>query len=108
MAERFADSVGLVQEALAPLGVMHELLGELPGEYCPGHFSLHLPSGFKVARVAQRVIRRTSLTTAVVVIRGGDELRDTIAMCTTRLSYHSTSRRPEPYPFNSRISQSNP
>jgi octanoyl-[GcvH]:protein N-octanoyltransferase len=75
--ERFVDMVALVQEALAPLGVTLEL-GELPGEYCPGRFSLHLPSGPKVAAVAQRVTRRASLTSAVVVIRGGDALRDTL------------------------------
>lgn len=76
--ERFLDMVTLVQEALVPLGVTLEL-GELPGEYCPGRFSLHLPSGPKVAGVAQRVVRRASLTTAVVVVRGGRALRDTIA-----------------------------
>lgn len=77
LEERFLDTVSLVQEALAPLNVTLEL-GELPGEYCPGRFSLHLPSGPKVAGVAQRVIRRASLTTAVVVIRGGDALRETL------------------------------
>jgi lipoate-protein ligase A len=75
--DRFADMVGLVQEALARLGVVLEL-GELPGEYCPGRYSLHLPSGPKVAGVAQRVLRHASLTTAVIVVRGGDTLRDTL------------------------------
>jgi lipoate-protein ligase A len=68
---------GLVQEALARLEVTLEL-GELPGEYCPGRFSLHLPSGPKVAGVAQRVVYRASLPTAVVVVRGGDALRDAL------------------------------
>jgi octanoyl-[GcvH]:protein N-octanoyltransferase len=53
-------------------------LGELPGEYCPGRVSLHLRSGPKVAGVAQRVLARASLTTAVVVVAGGDALRATL------------------------------
>lgn len=78
LEERFADMVGLVQEALSRLGVALEL-GELPGEYCPGRFSLHLPSGPKVAGVAQRIIARASLTTAVVVVGGGNGLRDVLS-----------------------------
>lgn len=78
LEERFADLVDLLHDGLAGAGVAVEV-GELAGEYCPGRFSLHLPDGPKVAGVAQRVISGASLTTAVLVVAGGDALRATIA-----------------------------
>ena len=78
LEDRFCDMVDLVRRGLAGLGVSLEL-GELPWEYCPGRHSLHLPSGPKVAGVAQRVLTRASLTTAVIVIGGANALRLTLA-----------------------------
>jgi lipoate-protein ligase A len=75
---RFVELAELIQAALAGVGAP-VVLGELPGEYCPGRFSLHLPGGPKVAGVAQRVRSRASLTTAVVVVAGADALRSTLA-----------------------------
>jgi octanoyl-[GcvH]:protein N-octanoyltransferase len=75
---RFEDLAQLISEALAAAGVSVEV-GELPGEYCPGRFSLHLPDGPKVAGIAQRIIRGASLTSAVVVAAGGARLRAAIA-----------------------------
>lgn len=78
LENRFLDMVDLIQRALAGLGVNIEL-GELEREYCPGRYSLHLPSGPKVAGAAQRVLTRASLTTAVVVVGGANTLRETLA-----------------------------
>ncbi len=78
LEQRFQDMAAFVAEGLEPLGVALEL-GELPGEYCPGRFSLHLPDGPKVAGIAQRIVRGASLTTAVIVVDGGDRLRTAIA-----------------------------
>jgi lipoate-protein ligase A len=75
---RFLDLTEIIGNALASLGVKLEL-GELPGEYCPGRYSLHLRGGPKVAGVAQRILTRASLTTAVVVAGGGDRLRAALA-----------------------------
>jgi lipoate-protein ligase A len=74
---RFLDMVDLVQASLERLGVTLEL-GKLPHEYCPGRYSLHLPCGPKVAGIAQRVLTRASLTTAVVVVGGANTLRRTL------------------------------
>jgi octanoyl-[GcvH]:protein N-octanoyltransferase len=76
--ERYADLAELLSEALAEHGARVEV-GELAGEYCPGRFSLHLPDGPKVAGIAQRVVKRASVTSAVLVVDGGDELRATIS-----------------------------
>jgi lipoate-protein ligase A len=78
LEERFADAAQMLKRALASAGVQAER-GELPGEYCPGRFSLHLPGGPKIAGVAQRVVSGGSLTTAVLVVGGGDALRAAIA-----------------------------
>lgn len=71
---RFVEATRLVTDALAPLGVALEL-GERPGEYCAGRFSLHLPGGGKVAGVAQRVVRGATLTTAAIIVAGGQPAR---------------------------------
>ena len=75
---RFEDLADLLRLALAEHGVAVDVV-EQPGEYCAGRFSLHLADGGpKVAGIAQRIIKGASLTTAVLVVDGGDELRATI------------------------------
>lgn len=77
LEERFALGSGVLVDALASLGVA-VTVGEQPGEYCPGRWSLHLPGGPKVAGTAQRVIRGAALFTAVLVVDGGDRLRNAL------------------------------
>lgn len=72
--ERFVAGVGLLVGALAGLGV-ETVVGELPGAYCPGRFSLHLPGGPKIAGSAQRSIRGAALFTAVVLVEDGAWVR---------------------------------
>jgi octanoyl-[GcvH]:protein N-octanoyltransferase len=75
--ERYADLADLLTGALGVMGTPVQV-GELPGEYCPGRFSLHLPEGPKVAGIAQRVVSGASLTTAVLVVNGGERLREAV------------------------------
>lgn len=75
LEERFASAAALLQEALAELGLPAEA-GELPGEYCPGRWSMHATgSTVKLAGLAQRSIRGAALTTAVLVVEHGARLR---------------------------------
>lgn len=78
LESRFIEMADLLQRAFAQAGVSL-VLGELPGEYCPGRYSLHLPGGPKVVGIAQRVLTDASLTTAVAVVDGGEALRTVIA-----------------------------
>ncbi len=72
---RFAALAALLEDALRAVGVT-TVTGELPGEYCPGRWSLHAEgSTVKLAGIAQRSIRGAALTTAVVVVEGGARLR---------------------------------
>lgn len=78
LQERFAAGVGLLVTALERVGVDAEI-GELPGEYCPGRWSVHLRDGPKVAGAAQRAVRGATLFTAVVVVEGGARVAEAIA-----------------------------
>lgn len=72
--ERFAAGTELIVAALAGTGVATQT-GELPREYCPGRWSIHLPGGPKIAGAAQRNIRGASLFATAVVVGGGRRLR---------------------------------
>lgn len=73
LEERFREGVGWIVGALGAVGVDAEV-GELPGEYCAGAWSVHA-QGVKVAGLAQRAIRGAALLTGFVVVEGGAELR---------------------------------
>lgn len=73
--ERFQALADLLADGLAAVGV-DPVVGELPGEYCPGRWSLHAAgSGVKLAGIAQRSVRGAALTTAFVAVEHGDRLR---------------------------------
>ncbi len=62
-----------IVEALTALGVASSL-GESPGEWCPGAWSVQGPSG-KLAGLAQRVISGGAWCEALIVIEAAPELR---------------------------------
>ena len=63
----------LLRAVLARLGAPPEI-GELPGEFCPGAWSLHA-GGIKLAGIAQRVTRGAAWTEAFVMVAGGARSR---------------------------------
>jgi octanoyl-[GcvH]:protein N-octanoyltransferase len=73
---RFSRMATLLAEALQGLDLPVEV-GELPGEYCPGTSSLHL-GGLKLVGIAQRVTARGAYTEGVIVVRGGDAVREVL------------------------------
>ncbi len=75
---RFIDMAELLSRGLDRLGVA-VAMGELPGEYCPGRFSLHLPAGPKIAGIAQRAVTGALLTTAVLAVQTTPLWRDLTA-----------------------------
>lgn len=70
---RFTFVSGLLVDAFATLGV-EAGVGVLPGEYCPGEFSVHVGNR-KVAGLGQRLTRSASHVGGVVVAAGGDRVR---------------------------------
>jgi lipoate-protein ligase A len=77
IAERFANEAGRQARALRRLSV-DARVGEVPGEYCPGAFSVNARGTRKLVGAAQRVVRGAWLLSSVVVIERPDELRDVL------------------------------
>lgn len=75
--DRFRTISGLMVRAFARLGITSHI-GEVPGEYCPGEYSVSVPPGRKVMGVGQRLARRAAHVGGVVVVRDGDAVRDVL------------------------------
>lgn len=67
--ERFAAMAGLIAAAARTLGA-DARVGEVPGEYCPGEFSVNARGAAKLAGIGQRVIVGGAHVGAVIVVRG--------------------------------------
>jgi octanoyl-[GcvH]:protein N-octanoyltransferase len=75
--ERFRDGAALLAGALDALGV-DARVGEIPGEYCAGAYTVSASGRLKLVGVAQRAVRGAALLTAFVLVGGGDRLRDAL------------------------------
>src|SRR5918996_3337919 len=75
---RFEATATLVAAALSRLGA-DARVGEVPGEYCPGRWSVNAAGRRKLAGIGQRVVARGSHTGTVVVVDGAERIRDVLA-----------------------------
>jgi octanoyl-[GcvH]:protein N-octanoyltransferase len=66
--ERYAVTAEVLVDALASLGV-DARVGEVPGEYCPGDFSVNARGERKLTGTAQRVVRGAAYVGTVIVVR---------------------------------------
>lgn len=73
--ERFREMAGLVKDALSRVGVPDPRVGEVPGEYCPGAFSVSARGKRKLAGLGQRMISGGAHVGGVVVAAGEDEIK---------------------------------
>jgi octanoyl-[GcvH]:protein N-octanoyltransferase len=80
---RFTMASQLVVDALETIGV-DAAIGELPGEYCPGEFSVRV-GPVKVAGFGQRLTRSAAHIGGVIVVRDAAALRDTLVPVYTAL-----------------------
>ncbi|HUB05231.1 MAG TPA: hypothetical protein VMA76_09170 [Solirubrobacteraceae bacterium] len=71
---RFEAEAGLQARALRGLGV-DARVGEVPGEYCPGEFSVNARGQTKLIGAAQRVVGGAWLLSSVVVVAPAPQLR---------------------------------
>jgi octanoyl-[GcvH]:protein N-octanoyltransferase len=78
LQERFAASGERLATALRTLGT-DARVGRIPGEFCPGEFTVSARGRVKLVGTAQRVIRHASLLAASVAVTGGAELRAVLA-----------------------------
>ena len=74
---RFERLATILVEALADLGV-EAGIGEVPGEYCPGAWSVHARGRVKLAGIGQRIIAGGAHSGAVVVVSDSELLRSAL------------------------------
>jgi octanoyl-[GcvH]:protein N-octanoyltransferase len=74
---RFAAEAESQAQALRGLGV-DARVGEVPGEYCPGRFSVNAGGQTKLIGAAQRIISGAWLFSSVVVVGDARLVRDTL------------------------------
>ena len=70
---RFEEMAGMIAEALRAMGV-DARVGEVPGEYCPGAYSVNARNTVKLSGIGQRMIRGGAHMGGVVVASGGREV----------------------------------
>ena len=82
--ERFRETGERLAGALAELGV-DARVGEVPGEYCPGAYSVNARGRVKLIGTAQRLVRGAALLGAVIVVRDGAHVREVLREVYERL-----------------------
>jgi octanoyl-[GcvH]:protein N-octanoyltransferase len=71
---RFEEMSSLIVSALRSLGV-DARLGEVPGEYCPGAYSVNARGRRKLVGIGQRMTSGGAHVGAVLVVSGEDRIR---------------------------------
>jgi len=71
ITERFQLISTIMRDAFRTLGA-DARIGEIPGEYCPGAYSVNLGGSEKVMGVGQRIIAGAAHVGGVVVVTGGE------------------------------------
>jgi octanoyl-[GcvH]:protein N-octanoyltransferase len=75
--ERFREAGERLAGALSELGV-DARVGEVPGEYCPGAYSVNARGKVKLIGTAQRLVRGAALLGATIVVRDGAGVREVL------------------------------
>jgi lipoate-protein ligase A len=74
---RFEEMASIVAGTLQRLG-LDARVGEIPGEYCPGEWSVNFAGRTKLAGIGQRVIAGGAHVGGVLVFRGADRIREVL------------------------------
>jgi octanoyl-[GcvH]:protein N-octanoyltransferase len=74
---RFEDTADLIARALGRLGV-DARVGEVPGEYCPGTYSVNARGERKLVGIGQRLIARASFMGGVLVVAESGRVNDVL------------------------------
>jgi lipoate-protein ligase A len=71
---RFEEWSGLMEAALTRLGV-DAGVGEVPGEYCPGGYSVHAGGRIKLAGIGQKLVKNAGHLGGVLVVTDSARVR---------------------------------
>jgi lipoate-protein ligase A len=74
---RFGAMAAVVERALRSLGV-DARIGDVPGEYCPGEYSVNAGGRVKLAGIGQRLIAGAAHVGGVLVVDGVDPIREVL------------------------------
>lgn len=72
---------------LGSLGSLDTRVGEVPGEYCPGEYSVNVGGVVKVLGSAQRIVRQGSLFSTVIQVELSTAVREVITEVSAALGY---------------------
>jgi octanoyl-[GcvH]:protein N-octanoyltransferase len=75
--DRFREVSDALERALRTIGV-DARVGEIPGEYCPGEYSVNAGGRTKLVGIGQRIIKGASHIGGVIVVDGADRIRDAL------------------------------
>lgn len=84
--ERFVAVAGVIAAALQSLGA-DARVGEVPGEYCPGQYSVNLGGSHKVAGLGQRLRRGAAHVGGVVVVDDAEAINAVLVPVYDALEY---------------------
>jgi octanoyl-[GcvH]:protein N-octanoyltransferase len=84
--DRFRDEGERLAGALRTLGV-DARVGEVPGEYCPGAYSVNARGRVKLIGTAQRLVRGAALLGASIVVGDGPGIRAVLDAVYTALDF---------------------
>jgi len=74
---RFVEAAHVIAGAIERVGVTARV-GEIPGEYCPGAYSVNHAGSIKVAGIGQRLARHAAHVGGVLVVGGASRIRDVL------------------------------
>ena len=75
--DRFERTAARLARALRRLGV-DARVGEVPGEYCPGRYSVNARGAVKLAGIGQRIVAGGSHTGVVLVVSGEQRMNNVL------------------------------
>jgi lipoate-protein ligase A len=77
VTSRFVEISTLLTTALRSLDVDAHV-GEIPGEYCPGAYSIHADHRVKLVGVGQRLVRGAAHVGGVISVSNGSRIREVL------------------------------
>jgi lipoate-protein ligase A len=86
IGERFDEIAAAIAGALRRLGV-DARVGAVPGEYCPGDYSVNARGERKLMGVGQRIVKGAAHVGGVLVLGASDRIRDVLVPVYERMGF---------------------
>lgn len=90
LKDRFEHFATLHADVLSTFG-LDARIGELPGEYCPGAYSINVAGATKIVGSAQRITRDGWLFSTIIQVTGSASIRDVLTRAYDEIGYELNS-----------------